>query len=102
MSKPPAREGGVRFSRHEDEPRLYRKQTSGPGGRLGTMTDPIRLSKSRFVAGWQCPKLLWWTVHEPQAKELQPGIVLQDLFDQGHIVGERARAEGPHVVIVWG
>lgn len=29
-----------------------------------------RLSKSRFVAGWQCPKLLWWTVHEPDAKEL--------------------------------
>ena len=63
---------------------------------------PPRLSKSRFVAGWQCPKLLWWTVHEPDATELQPGIVLQDLFDQGHLVGERAREEWPGGLLVEG
>ena len=40
------------------------------------------LSKSRFVTGWQCEKLLWWTVHEPAAPELQPDKVLQDLFDR--------------------
>src|SRR6266550_6610144 len=50
-----------------------------------------RLSKSRFVTGCQCHKLLWWTVHEPDAKELQPDKVLQDLFDQGRQVGEAAR-----------
>ncbi len=33
-------------------------------------THPHRLSKSRFVAGCQCHKLLWWRVHEPKAKEL--------------------------------
>src|SRR5512146_2151776 len=49
------------------------------------------LSKSRFVTGCQCHKLLWWTVHEPNAKELQPDKVLQDLFDQGRQVGELAR-----------
>ena len=31
-----------------------------------------QMSKSRFVAGVQCPKLLWWKVHEPDAVELQP------------------------------
>jgi len=46
------------------------------------------LSKSRFVTGCQCHKLLWWTVHEPDAVELQPDKVLQDLFDQGRQVGE--------------
>lgn len=49
------------------------------------------LSKSRFVAGWQCHKLLWWKVHEPDADELKPDKVLQDLFDQGRQVGELAR-----------
>ena len=48
---------------------------------------PHRLSKSRYTAGLQCHKLLWWKVHEPKAVELQPDIVLQDRFDQGAQVG---------------
>ena len=52
---------------------------------------PHRLSKSRYTAGAQCHKLLWWKVHEPMAVELQPGKVLQDRFDQGKQVGELAR-----------
>ncbi len=51
----------------------------------------MNLTKSRFVAGWQCEKLLWWTVHEPEAQELQPDKVFLDLFDQGRHVGELAR-----------
>lgn len=58
------------------------------------------LSKSRFVKGWQCEKLLWWTAHEPDAKELQPDKVLQDLFDQGRQVGELAREQFPGGVLV--
>ncbi len=50
-----------------------------------------RLSKSRFVAGAQCHKLLWWKVHEPGAVELQPDKVLQDRFDQGRQVEGMAR-----------
>lgn len=50
-----------------------------------------RLSKSRYVAGTQCHKLLWWKVHEPGAVELQPDKVLQDRFDQGHQVESIAR-----------
>jgi len=53
------------------------------------------LSKSRFVAGWQCPKLLWLKVHEPEAEELQVDVVLQDRFDQGTEVGRIARERFP-------
>ncbi|HET9276422.1 MAG TPA: hypothetical protein VFN96_10160, partial [Gemmatimonadales bacterium] len=59
-----------------------------------------RLSKSRFVTGWQCKKLLWWTAQEPDAVELQPDRVLQDLFDQGRLVGELARERFPGGVLV--
>ena len=51
----------------------------------------LHLSKSRFVAGKQSHKLLWWKVHEPMALELQPDIVLQDRFGQGAQVGALAR-----------
>jgi predicted RecB family nuclease len=54
-----------------------------------------RLSKSRFVAGLQCHKLLWWRVHEPEAPELQPDKVLQDLFGQGQHVGRVAAEQFP-------
>src|SRR5438552_18184002 len=56
---------------------------------------PHRLSKSRYTAGVQCHKLLWWKVHEPMAVELQPDIVLQDRFDQGAQVGALARQHFP-------
>ncbi|MGQ0639393.1 MAG: hypothetical protein ACT4P6_01265 [Gemmatimonadaceae bacterium] len=49
------------------------------------------MTKSLFVAGHQCLKQLWWRVHEPDAVELQPDKVLQDLFDQGRHVGALAR-----------
>ena len=59
-----------------------------------------RLSKSRFVAGWQCHRLLWWTVHEPGAAELKPDAALEDLFDQGRLVGEEARQRFPGGVLI--
>lgn len=61
---------------------------------------PHRLSKSRFVAGLQCHKLLWWKVHEPLALELQPDKVLRDRFDQGAHVGTVARGRFPGGVLV--
>src|SRR2546427_2861421 len=60
----------------------------------------FRLSKSRFTSGLQCHKKLWWEVHEPDAIELQPDKVLQDLFDQGRQVGEAARARYPGGVLI--
>src|SRR6266581_6570430 len=64
-----------------------------------TTTAP-RLSKSRFTSGLQCHKKLWWEVHEPDAIELQPDKVLQDLFDQGRQVGEAARTRYPGGVLI--
>lgn len=55
----------------------------------------LRLSKSRFTAGTQCHRQLWWKVHEPGAVELQPDRVLQDRFDQGAHVGTLARGRFP-------
>ena len=68
------------------------------GGKFTTVSH--RLSKSRFTSGLQCHKKLWWEVHEPNAIELQPDKVLQDLFDQGRQVGEAARARYPGGVLI--
>ncbi|HSB55798.1 MAG TPA: hypothetical protein VLD58_15660, partial [Gemmatimonadales bacterium] len=61
---------------------------------------PHNLSKSRFVAGWQCPKQLWLRVYEKDAPELQVDVVLQDRFDQGAEVGALARAQFPGGVLI--
>src|SRR5207253_672740 len=60
----------------------------------------MHLSKSRFVAGTQCHRLLWWKVHDPTAVELQPDKVLQDRFDQGAQVGALARERFPGGVLI--
>lgn len=48
------------------------------------------LSKSKYLQGIQCPKLLWISVNDkkrlPEVDEAQ-----QKLFDEGHIVGEYAK-----------
>ncbi|MCC6317201.1 MAG: DUF2779 domain-containing protein [Gemmatimonadaceae bacterium] len=58
------------------------------------------LTKSEFIAGAQCHRLLWWRRHEPGAVELQPDRVLQDLFDQGNLVGALARERFPGGVLI--
>lgn len=58
------------------------------------------LSKSRFCAGLQCLRQLWWRVHEPEAPELRPDAALQQVFARGHRVGDAARAEFPGGVLV--
>lgn len=59
-----------------------------------------RLSKSRYVTGLQCPKRLWWTVHEPNAPELAGDDQLQAIFARGHRVGELARMYVPGGVLI--
>lgn len=61
---------------------------------------PHRLSKSRAVAGLQCPKMLWWRVHEPDAPELVIGDDLRAVFDRGNRVGEAARTYIPDGVLI--
>lgn len=59
-----------------------------------------RLSKSRFCAGLQCIRQLWWRVHEPDAPELAPDPGLQAVFDRGHRIGELAQAQFPGGLLV--
>src|SRR2546426_10617907 len=57
------------------------------------MADPApahRLSKSRYLAGLQCHKQLWWRGHEPPAPGLVPNVALRNRFAQGAEVDQRA------------
>jgi hypothetical protein len=59
-----------------------------------------RLSKSRYTAGLQCLKQLWWRVHEPDAPELVANEGLQAIFTRGQKLGELARAQVPGGVLI--
>ena len=48
------------------------------------------LTKSKYISGLQCPKLLWTEIHAPELVP-EPDTVTQYLFDQGHTVGELAK-----------
>ena len=48
------------------------------------------ISKSKYISGLQCPKLLWVQVNEPE-RIPETDSVTQYLFDQGHLVGEYAK-----------
>ena len=51
---------------------------------------PQLLSKSKYLAGLQCLKLLWIQFHEP-GRIPETDTVTQYLFDQGRLVGELAK-----------
>jgi len=51
---------------------------------------PRLLSKSKYLTGLQCPKLLWVEVHEPKRIPAVDAVT-QYVFDQGHLVGEYAK-----------
>ena len=50
---------------------------------------PTMLSKSRYLNGLQCPRLLWIATNEPE-RIPEPDASTQHIFDQGHLVGELA------------
>jgi len=52
------------------------------------------LSKSRYLAGLQCPRYLWVTANEPE-RIPEPDAETQSLFDQGHEVGNLAKGLFP-------
>jgi len=63
-------------------------------------TPDARLSKSKYLAGIQCPKLLWWQVHEPDAPELETDPAVQFRFDRGHEVGRLAQTYVPGGILI--
>jgi hypothetical protein len=46
----------------------------------------MRISKSKFVAGMQCLKRLYWQLHEPELAA-QPDAASEVIIQQGHEVG---------------
>ena len=57
------------------------------------------LSKSRYLNGLQCPRLLWVSINEPVLLS-EPDSTTQYLFDQGHLVGELAKKLFPQGINV--
>lgn len=54
----------------------------------------MRLSKSRYLAGLQCKKQLWYLVNKPE-KVPAPDAHTKRMFDQGHRIGELAKQQYP-------
>jgi len=52
------------------------------------------LSKSKYLTGLQCPRLIWIQIHEPE-KIPETDPVTQHIFNQGHLVGELAKSLFP-------
>ena len=50
----------------------------------------VRISKSKFVAGCQCLKRLYWQVHKPELAA-EPDGATESIMQQGHDVGLLAR-----------
>ena len=59
----------------------------------------IRISKSKYLNGLQCKKLLWYIYHEPDEIP-SPDEATQAIFDQGHLVGDYAKKLFPNGVEV--
>ena len=61
------------------------------------MSRTLYISKSKFLQGLQCPKLIWSAYN---AKHLFPEVddALQAVFDQGHEVGSFAKKMFPNGV----
>jgi hypothetical protein len=53
------------------------------------------LSKSKYLNGVQCRKLLWVAVNDA-GRIPQPDVAKQYIFDQGHLVGEPAHRLYPN------
>lgn len=50
----------------------------------------IRLSKTKYLNGLQCTKLIWYIYNEPEAIP-EPDEATQAIFAQGHLVGDYAK-----------
>ena len=51
---------------------------------------PLYISKSKYLAGLQCPKLLWTHFNNREAIG-KPNETQQHIFDTGHMVGDLAK-----------
>jgi len=77
--------------------RLTKKPISTLGG-IGKVK-PKLLSKSKYLTGLQCPKLLWLEINDPKRLP-QVDLATQFIFDQGNLVGELAKKLFPEGIDV--
>ena len=59
---------------------------------------PVRLSKTSIAAFEQCPKKLWFKLHQPHLARFS--ATTMRLFASGHLVGELARREYRNGILV--
>lgn len=57
------------------------------------------LTKSKYLNGLQCPRLLWLAVNQP-SRIPEPDAATQQVFDQGHVVGDLAHKLFPDGIAV--
>ena len=50
----------------------------------------MALTKTNFMRGMQCPKMLWLDKHKPELKIIPPEV--QSRLDAGNAFGDRAMA----------
>jgi hypothetical protein len=63
------------------------------------MTERPYVSKSKFLWGAQCKKLLWYA-YNAKDQIPEPDAATQAIFDQGHEVGALAKSLCPGGIIV--
>lgn len=90
--------GGLRRPGGPAEDRGGRHPLAPGAGRGVVMSH--RLSKSRFVAGWTCPRFLGWKVHDPETSEFELDVAAQDIVDPGNEVGFLATQRYPGGVLI--
>ena len=54
------------------------------------MKNQTLLTKSRYIAGLECKKMIWIEFNAPERKP-EIGEALQHIFDEGNIVGDWAK-----------
>lgn len=52
------------------------------------------ISKSKYLSGFQCPKLIWYQYNR-KGEIPEPDAATQAVFDQGHLVGKLAQSLFP-------
>ena len=58
------------------------------------------LSKTKYLTGLQCQRLIWIEIHEPE-KIPETDPVTQYIFNQGHLVGELAKRMFPDGIDIY-
>jgi hypothetical protein len=79
---------------------LFFQDEQGKGESVPAVATVSGLTKSAFVKGWQCDKLLWLYRHEPDAPEWVHGPIHAFKIEEGDRVGLLARQRFPDGVLV--